>query len=169
MSDQPTEPDDQQTDKPRGGNGRYTRSLETAERDAEAARLRGRSMSYRAIADAMGYESHTSAMDAVKRALDAAPAEAAPEVRKMELGKLDHMETIVLGVLERLHVTVSNGNVMRLDGQPLQDDGPVLAAVDRLVKIQDRRSKLLGLDAPVKADIGGKLTYEIVGVNEGEL
>jgi hypothetical protein len=52
-------------------------------------------------------------------------------------------------------VTVSNGRVVTLDGQPLQDDGPILQAVDRLnhiedrkLRIQERRAKYLGLDAP---------------------
>jgi hypothetical protein len=51
----------------------------------------------------------------------------------------------------------------------LEDDAPVLAAVDRLLRIQERRAKLLGLDAPVRADVGGKLSYEIVGVDLGQL
>lgn len=164
MSDQP----DNKTEQTRDGKGRYDRDPETAVRDAECARLRARSLTYQQIADQLGI-TKASAHEAVKRALRDTLEEPAADVRLMELTKLDHMETIVLGILERLHITVSNGNVMRLDGQPIPDAGPVLAAVDRLVKIQDRRSKLLGLDAPVKADIGGKLTYEIVGVNEGEL
>ncbi len=37
--------------------------------------------------------------------------------------------------------------------EPLRDRAPVLAAIDRLLKIEERRAKLLGLDAPVRAEL----------------
>src|SRR5690606_8671122 len=39
---------------------------------------------------------------------------------------------------------------------PLLDDGPILAAADRLLKISERRSKMLGLDKPVQAEVSHK-------------
>ena len=39
------------------------------------------------------------------------------------------------------------------DRRELLDDGPVLQAVDRLLKIADRRAKLLGLDAPKRVEV----------------
>jgi hypothetical protein len=39
------------------------------------------------------------------------------------------------------------------DGRPLLDDKPKLAAIDRLLKIQDRRAKLLGLDSAQKVEV----------------
>lgn len=161
MSDQPA---DHQADPPRGGDGRYVATPETAHRDAEAARLRGKGWTYRRIATEMGYESHTSAIDAVKRALDAIREEPAQEVRTLELERLDSMYAAVMRVLETKHFTVSQGRLIHIGDEPLEDDGPVLAAVDRLLKIQERRARLLGLDAPSKAEVGGKLSYEIVGV-----
>ncbi|WP_188195602.1 hypothetical protein [Nonomuraea sp. SYSU D8015] len=41
------------------------------------------------------------------------------------------------------------------DGAPLVDDGPKLAAIDRLLKIQARRAALLGLDAEKKVSVSG--------------
>lgn len=71
-----------------------------------------------------------------------------------ELERLDRLYTKVERILDKFHVTVQFGKVITVDGGPLEDDGPVLAAVDRLVKIEDarrrngeRRAKLLGLDA----------------------
>jgi hypothetical protein len=57
------------------------------------------------------------------------------------------------------------------DGAPLLDDAPVLAAVDRLLKVQERRAKLLGLDVPVKrqVEVDGGLRYEVVGVDLDQL
>ena len=56
-------------------------------------------------------------------------------------------------VLQRNHVVVSQGRVVELDGVPIPDDAPVLAAIDRLLKIQERRAKLLGLDAPTQSRV----------------
>ncbi len=73
--------------------------------------------------------------------------------------RLDRMEAAALKVLERHHVTVNNGRVIMLNDEPLLDDGPVLAAVDRLVKIEDARERntaalrrVFGIDAPAKVD-----------------
>jgi hypothetical protein len=147
-------------------------------------------MSYRQIAAQLNV-SYTTAYDSVQRALKAIVEEPAADVRQLELARLDEMWQAALKVLETPHVTVSQGRVVRrriLDdnGDPIvvardrddkpifreeeiYDDAPVLAAVDRLLKIQARRAALLGLDAPTKQEIGGKLSYEIVGVDLGQL
>lgn len=141
--------------RPQGADGRFIRTLTAAERDAEACRLKARSLSYRQIAEQLGYADHTGARRAVERVLAETVAEPAAELRQLELMKLDAMERAVLDVLERKHVTVSNGKVIYsgTEGEPLVDDAPVLQAVDRLLKIQDRRSKLVGLDAPKRLEV----------------
>jgi hypothetical protein len=75
------------------------------------------------------------------------------------LARLDGLEEAAIKVLEREHITVNNGRIIMRGDEPLLDDGPVLAAVDRLVKIEDARvrnseslRRLLGLDMPVKVD-----------------
>lgn len=195
MTDQPPDPEHTMAESQpggRGGDGRFTRTPETAERDAQAARLRARGMSYPRIAAELGYADHTGAWHAVQRALRATVAEPAAEVRQLELDRLDQLWEAALAVLERRHVYVQGGKVVTQiteyvrdddgnilldeDGNPraesveeLVDDGPTLKAVETLLKIQARRAALQGLDAPVKADIGGKLSYEIVGVDSAEL
>lgn len=181
---------DSMTGRTRDGNGRFDRDPETAKRDAEAARFRGRGWTYQRIADELRVSRQT-AYDAVQRALQDTLAEPAAEARTLELERLDEMHVAVLAVLEREHVTVSQGKVVRRrvgvevggDGEPkLDDDGkqipiyedvlddaPVLQAVDRLLRIQERRSRLLGLDAPQKQEIGGQLTYQVVGVDDAQL
>lgn len=48
----------------------------------------------------------------------------------------------------------SNGRPMvNDDGSPVMDHSTQLQALDRIVKITERVSKVLGLDAPVKADV----------------
>ncbi len=73
--------------------------------------------------------------------------------------RYDRLEAAALKVLDRHHVTVNNGHIIELGSEPLLDDGPVLAAIDRLAKIEDARLKnneslrrLFGLDAPAKVD-----------------
>lgn len=73
--------------------------------------------------------------------------------------RLDRMEQAARKVLERHHITVNNGRIIEHDGEPLLDDGPVLAAIDRLGRIEDARlrnneslRRLFGLDAPAKVD-----------------
>ncbi|HZB28950.1 MAG TPA: hypothetical protein VE465_02170 [Streptosporangiaceae bacterium] len=184
-------PAEHQTALTRDGRGRFTRSLATAKRDAEAARLRSRGLSYRAIAAELGMEA-ASAHEAVQRALKATVAEPAADVRQLELERLDTMHNAALAVLEREHVVVSGSKIVyrvveyATDGagnilldedghpkaariEPLKDDAPVLRAVETLLKIQARRAALLGLDAPVKAETGVTLNYNIVGVDLEQL
>jgi hypothetical protein len=79
--------------------------------------------------------------------------EPAEELLRLELDRLDMMWRAAVEVLRRKHVTVSHGKVVIVDGQPLPDDAPVLNAIDRLLSIQARRAKLLGLDAPKKIEV----------------
>lgn len=142
---------------PRGGRGRFTRGLSTANRDRQAAELRTQGHSYQAIADELGYRHKESARRAVARALTDAVREPTDELRQMELIRLDSLWMQAMQVLQANHVTVSNGRVVTVekDGElvPVDDDAPVLQAIDRLLKIMERRAKLLGLDAPAKVEV----------------
>lgn len=140
-------------DRPHGGDGTFVRTVTTAERDAAAARLRSSGWSYPDIAAELGFKQRADAYNAVKRVLDSTVREAGDELRALELDRLDGMYRAAMAVLERQHVTVSHGKIVQHDGEPLVDDAPVLQAVDRLLRIQERRSRLLGLDAPVKRDL----------------
>jgi len=132
--------------------GAFIRTVEQAQFDMEAARLRSRAMSYQAIADELGVAIGT-AHAMVKRALASIPREAAETLVGVESAKLDNAERAVLAVLEARHFTVSNGKLIYIGDEPLYDDGPVLNAVDRLVKISESRRKLFGADAPARSEV----------------
>src|SRR5690606_5993712 len=105
----------------------------------------------------LGYKTPAAACQDFSRALEASIAEQHRSVelyREEELQRLDLLMTEAWAVLKRAHVTVSHGRVIydESTGQPLPDDGPVLQAIDRILKIQERRAKLLGLDAPTKIE-----------------
>lgn len=103
-----------------------------------------------------------------KKALKEVIVEDVIEVRKLEMLKLEALEKYILRILEAFHPLVSGGQVVQdivtgPDGAPLIDpltDEPVvrrlednaikLSAIDRAVKLMERRAKLLGLDAPTK-------------------
>ncbi|MGD2042032.1 MAG: hypothetical protein PVJ28_00160 [Acidimicrobiia bacterium] len=155
--------DDTENPYVRDGNGKFDRDPEVAARDAECARLRSRSMSYREIAAELGI-STSSAYVGVRRALAALVAEPAEEVRKMELMKLDRLEQAALAVLEKDHEVTYKGVPTGV-----ADDGPRLAAVAALQKLSESRRKLLGLDRPTEVSVGGTLEYRVVGVDPEDL
>jgi hypothetical protein len=112
------------------------------------------------IAETLGYRSTGAVFQDFSRYLAKMAAEPTAELRALEVQRLDDMYAAVMGVLRREHITVSHGHVVMVpdpDNEGAQkvllDDGPVLAAVDRLLKIQERRAKLLGLDAPTKVSV----------------
>lgn len=143
------------TEQARDRRGTFIATLKGAERDREACRLRTRRQTYQQISDALGYGHASNARRAVQKALAAIPRDAAEELIQLELDQLDMLTAAVLNVLETEHYTVSQGRLIYLheDAPPLADDSPVLAAVDRLLKIQERRARLLGLDAPSRATV----------------
>lgn len=162
-----------------GPDGRFISTPESAERDAEATRLRGRALSYQAIADEMGWANISSAYRAVQRGLAAIRSEPAEEVRTLELERLDDLYRRTLGVLEGRHLVISNGRIV-FDPDlstpdvpvPLKDNAVALQAVDRLLKIQERRARLLGLDAPSRLSVDaqslGSEIVELLGLAGGD-
>lgn len=161
-------------------DGRYVRTLATAEGDRDAAHLRGKGYTYQQIADELGLSGKGKAYEMVQRALRDVVKEAGEEALTIELVRLDgelvrlnNLEQAALEVMRRHHVTVSNGHVITLNDEPLADDGPVLAAIDRLVKIEDarrrngeRRAKLLGLDSPKRVEV---LTIDAIDAHIADL
>lgn len=135
----------------RGHNGRFVRGRDTAERDAEACRLRTRGHSFQQIADTLGFTDRSLARRAVQRALAEVVHEAATEYVQVQLEQLDALTVEALRVLEGEHLVASAGRlVLGPDGEPLVDGMPKLNAIDRLLRIMERRAKLLGLDAPTR-------------------
>lgn len=137
----------------RNSKGRYTRTPEAVARDVEAARLYyDEGLTYRQIAAHFGWKQHTSALDAVNRALrDAAqPAKGFRDRRDREL---QFLWDAAMEIFNNHHVVVSNGRIIELDGTPLQDDGPRLQALEQLRKINESRRKLDGTDAPSRVSV----------------
>lgn len=142
----------------RAGNGRFDRDPDTAARDAQACELRAQGLTYAAIGAELGL-SKSQAFEGVQRALRDTLQEPADDVRRLELIRLDELAQHARQVLLGTHYVVSQGRVVRLTrgGIPLEDDAPKLAAIDRLLRIQERRARLLGLDSPQRVSIDAQL------------
>lgn len=103
--------------------------------------LRRAGASYQQIAEALDV-STTMAHRYVKQALEAMreeTRETAEDVRQLELARLDEM-------LSRLWPKVTEGD---------------MKAYDRALRIMERRSKLLGLDAPKRHHHEGSVDHEL--------
>jgi hypothetical protein len=93
------------------------------------------------------YQLHT---DALRRTVQ----EPADQLRAVEAHRLDQLQAHAVEVLRARHVLVQAGRPV-LDpasGDPYVDHGPVLAAISVLLRVAERRARLLGLDAPAKVD-----------------
>lgn len=102
-----------------------------AEKVRKAIELRKAGATYDKIAEALGYENRSGAYKIVVGALRDLVQEPAQELRTLELERLDAMTLAIWARAQK--------------GE--------LAAVDRLLKIGERRAKLLGLDAPTAQSV----------------
>ncbi len=111
--------------------GSQLKRVKAHDRQLMALKLRKAGITYEDIAAQLGYKSAVGAYHAVTAALRVTLQEPADEVRKLELERLDAM---LLAIWQR----VTKGDY---------------GAIDRALRVIERRAKLLGLDAPVKQDI----------------
>lgn len=141
-----------------GGERRNERH-QSATRRARIVELRDAGLTFREIAAEVGlavptvWQHYQKAMRDIPASAVAAHRELITQRRDEQLRRIDMEREAVMEVLAARHVTVSNGQIIREDGQPILDDGPVLTAVDRLVRLDDQEAKLLGLYAPTKSRI----------------
>ncbi|MFD4257726.1 hypothetical protein ACFWR9_08840 [Streptomyces sp. NPDC058534] len=159
-------------DRPRNARGNFVRGLATVRRDAAAADYLAENpgTTYRELAERFGYADKSQA----RRGILAAKADVArPAVTKLiqsESDELDDLYLLAREVIERNHVVVSHGKVVcDADGQPLQDDGPRLQAIQTALRIRDQYQNLHGLKQPAQVSVSGTVRYEVVGVDPTDL
>ncbi|MFB4424815.1 hypothetical protein C5F59_027515 [Streptomyces sp. QL37] len=146
--------DDNPMERLRNGKGRFDRSIHTVERDAAAAELRAEGRTFQQIADELGYSGKGEAFRGVQRAKADVAREPVAKLIQREAEQLDELYVAALEVLERDHVMVSHGKIVKDDqGVPLLDDGPKLAAVRELRAVRESYRKLFGTDAPSRVSV----------------
>lgn len=168
----------------------------TGDTQADAARLRARvaelradGLTYRAIGNALdisattAWRYHEEWIKELRRGTPELQERATAALREQhemlrtERERLEMERTAALEVLTARHLTISNGVLIRDENKtPMEDDGPVLQALDRLntiraalIKLADHEAKLLGLYAEQKVNLSGGIKYEVVGVDEAQL
>lgn len=152
-------------------NRRLQPQPETMDRDAQAFALRARRMSYTQIARELDYYDASAAHKGVQRAIARANRDSLQESKNMILEHLDQLAQAAWRVLEANHIMVQMGKVVRVpdangDLQPLHDDAPVLNAIDRLLKIEQERAKIVGAYAPRQVQV---FTHDSVDAAIAEL
>lgn len=137
----------------RTSNARQKQNTEIrAEQAAQAYELRLTGATLREIGATLGI-ALTTVHERLRDHMAVRVDPLADQYRAMELDKLDALSAKAYEVLTKKHIVVQHGKIVRdEDGNALNDDTPVLHAIDRLVRIAERRAKLLGLDAAVKVD-----------------
>ena len=143
-------------------------SIKQAERRAEILKLRLDGHSLAEIGDRVGIRAD-SVHDIITRALRAMTQNPSQELLTLELARLDSLYAEALKAVRSFTPVLHNGRVVQIPiidtngdtikhpetGQPLtciaQDRQPVLAGIACAVRIAERRAKLLGLDAPIRA------------------
>lgn len=169
-----------------GAGGDYTNQRhEAARRRDHALELYDQGLSYTEIGAELGV-SRQRATQLIDRAIAERPALAVAAERDFvrknaQLAAIDkqrrgvEMEReTVLEILGRDGRTVVTASGKVIEG--VQDDPTTLAAIDRLVrldelliKLADQESKLLGLNAKTEVNVSGGVKYELVGVDPGDL
>lgn len=149
------------TVKARDGHGTFTRTIEQIELDHEAAEMRSRSKTFREIGSAFGVSAKT-AYCMVRRAIEDVPRESTKELIALELEKLDYLERTYLEIMDKEHPYISaSGRVAMFDGELLIDDRPTLEAMTGLLRVSERRGRLLGLNAPTRAELTSTVSMSI--------
>lgn len=130
------------------------RTPEQVERDARAVQLRKMNYTYDQIARQLGFQSKSSAHDAVRRGLADSVMEANEEVRQQEAERLDDLARKAWTVIHGKHYRVHGNEILTdADGNPLLDTAPVLRGIDTMLKIMTQRATLLGLNAPTQVEV----------------
>lgn len=120
--------------------------------DHEIWALRAKGYSVVAICNETGWNKN-KVRASLSRVAEEYKVESAAEIIKMELDRLDIMLVKAMEILHDKYTAYSHGKMMLdEDGEAVLDPQPVLKAIDSVLKIMDRRSKYLGLDAPTKSE-----------------
>lgn len=125
---------------------RDVRAMAVQERRRMACELRKAGATYQQISDQLGFGSRANAHKAVQHAIREIPRDDAKAVLALELERLDAM---LLGLWK-------------------DAKGGTVSAVDRVIRIMERRAALLGLDAP-KRQVNAEVPIDVTTLNDAEL
>lgn len=133
------------TRKPKNAAGRPShrrykaKSLEQRVKIVDAVQMRIQGYSYQDIKDQLGFTTIDEVRVAIDRLLADYTVESTEQLRTIEAARLD----VYLTKLEEL---IEDGHVQ---------------AIDKAIKVQERRARLMGLDKPVQINATGEITIAV--------
>jgi hypothetical protein len=159
----------------RGGNGQFRRTPQSVARDMRAAELHGQGWTHERIAGELGFASRGKVSEAIARAYAMIVTPGAAEAKRLDFERLDRLIEKNWEALERQHVAVSNGRVVRRfigverhedgiekldpDGKTIPvfedvlDDGPIAVHTNVIKGLLERRARMHGYDAPAQSRV----------------
>ncbi len=154
----------------RNGHGKQERTIYDVERDRKAAELRARRLSYSQIGRELSVSASTAHL-MVQRAMMDVPSENVEQVRLQSLMVLDEAAAVALQVMRSRNKIIGQTGRVVLDDEthePLYDPMPNLAAIDKLLKIEDLRARLVGSYAPRK-QVVSVISEEFIAQKRAEM
>lgn len=139
-----------------------------AQRRAKAIKLRNQGLTWEQVAEAVPYldsggkPSRAAACEDVKRALMTARNELNQNLEELvQLADMrdDDLRRRLYTIMSRKHPLIQNGKIVKIhneetgEEETVNDLGPVFAAIDRLLKVEDRYTMRHGLNAPEKLNV----------------
>jgi hypothetical protein len=147
--------------------------IETQQKRARMLAMRLAGVSYQQIADEVGYKNGSVVSSMIGKMLKdhvKANSMSLENMRQLELEHLESLRVVACEIMERFHLTITpSGKIIALDGVPVEDDGPKLAAIDRLIKIHEKIARLLGIEAPERVQSEIQVNYTFGGVDISKL
>jgi hypothetical protein len=159
----------------RGSNGRFRRNPASAARDMRAAELHGQGWTHERIAAELGYASRGRVSEAIKRAYALIVTPGAAAAKRLDFERLDRLIEKNWEALERQHVAMANGRVVRrfagierhedgiekldADGKPIPvfedvlDDGPIAVHTTVILALLKQRGRMHGYEAPAQSRV----------------
>jgi hypothetical protein len=131
------------------------RSIREAQRRAEMMRLRAEGLTLAQIGEQMGITADAvqGVIDRALRSMVKAPAD---ELRALELARCDELMTEAMAIVRAPMQTVRSGDPVQdpescaVVVEVVADAAPKLAAINTVLRVMERRARLLGLDMPTK-------------------
>ena len=159
----------------RSGNGRFRRTVDSAARDMRAAELHGQGWTHERIAAELHFGSRGRVSEAIDRAFAQIVTPGAKRAKRLDLERIDRLIEKNWEVLERQHVAVSNGRVVRrfvdverdddgierldADGKEIPvfedvlDDAPIAVHSVVIARLMERRAKMYAYDEPAHSRV----------------
>lgn len=159
----------------RDGNGRFIRTIDSRQRDHQAAVLKAKGRTFQQIADELGYAHRGKAQEGVERAYAEIPSEGSAAAKALDLYRIDMLIAWHFDLMDRPHITVSHGKIITrqvgverdddgierldMDGKTIPvyedvlDDAPAQASARELRALLKRRAEIAGYDAPARSRV----------------